>query len=613
MIRMELYSEPFASTGNLAGEGFGNLLGRPALGLIQTVIRESIQNSIDASLEGAGPSVLLRVRTLSPDELAVLRDEIMSQLPVEPVSRDKLRKALGTSTLRVMEICDFNTTGLGGPLSADEPADEESPDFVNFVRNVGAARDTEQGGGTYGYGKSVLYSMSRCSTVLLDTMATHQGRRERRFIASHLGAAFDDALPDGTRRRFTGRHWWGNCSVPGSVDPLLDEPAGTLAEHIGMPSRSDGFTGTSVMILDPSFDSDDDSDLFDELAEALLWNFWPRMVDSTPVERRLSVTVEIEGRRWPLPGPEEFPPLDLFAEALEAIRHGSGPVEKVWCKNPKKLLGSLAFSSGAKGERTGPARRDSSKVPEQSAHIALMRPVELVVRYIEGTRYPDDRFEWAGVFVCSDEKDVEEAFASAEPPAHDDWLFENLPAGHQKTFVRVGLRRLHEKAKDYAAPHTRVGDDDGDGPSLARTATILGKMLGEGEGQGPGRPRKASNGSKGLKKRKGLSSPVFVRLEEDGQTGVCAVFSATVNSYNDNNQRILAEPYLVMDGGQTSDAGLGKDFEVSVISMTLVESGRGVDGDALKAGSVEDTLEVRVAMPHSAAVGLKLTLEVGDA
>lgn len=612
MTGMELFSEPFASTGNIAGEGFGNLLGRPTLGMIQTVIRESIQNSIDAARIGGGPSVLLRVRTLSPDEHAVLRDEVMSQLPAERSSRDKLRKALGAPALRVMEICDFNTTGLGGPLSADEPSDDESPDFVNFVRNVGAARDTDQGGGTYGYGKTVLYSMSRCATILLDTMATHRGCRGRRLMGCHLGAAYDGELQDGTRRRFTGRHWWGNCSSQGSVDPLLDESAGRLATSLGMPYRGEEDTGTSVMILDPRFDSDDEQEIFDELVETLLWNFWPRMVDSTPDDRRLTVSIEIEGRAFPLPSPEDFPPLDLFAEALETIRHSPHRAEKILCKNPKRMLGRLAFSSGARGERSGPAKRESSKVPEQSAHIALMRPVELVVRYIDGTRYPDDRFEWAGVFVCSDEKQVEEAFAKAEPPAHDDWLFEILPTGLHKTFVRVGLRRLNERAKDYASPRTRVEDDQSDGPSLAKTATLLGKMLGEGEGQGPGRKRTSKGGTKGSRKFKGLTPPVFVRLEEDGKAGTCAVFNASLNCRSDG-QRVLAEPYLVMDGGQTSDKGLGRNFEVSVIGMTLMTTGKTVDGGVMEVDETEDILEVRVAMPPSAAVGLKLTLDGGDA
>ncbi|CBV44283.1 hypothetical protein [Halomonas elongata] len=612
MTRMQLYSEPFASTGNIAGEGFGNLLGRPALGMVQTVIRESIQNSIDAARLGSGPSVLIRVRTLDEEELAALRDNVLGQLPEERDSRSKLEKYLAGPFARVMEVCDFNTTGLGGPLSADTPADSESPDFVNFVRNVGVPRDTDQGGGTYGYGKTVLYAMSGCATILLDTMTSHQGLKERRFIGCHLGDAFDGKMSDGTRRRFTGRYWWGDCRQAGSVDPVRDDSAVELAGRIGLPPRDETDPGTSVMILDPQFyDDENDQAICDDLVETLLWNFWPRMIASTSRERRLDVTIEIEGRAYPIPRPEDFPPLDLYASALEQIRHSPEQAKAIRCGRPRAHLGRLAFCMGVKGERWGPATRKSSSIPAQNAAIALMRPVELVVRYMEGTHFPDDRYEWAGVFVCSDELAVEYAFSRAEPPAHDDWLYENLPKGNDKTWVKVGLERLRDWARSYAMPHSNITDDQESGPSLARAATLLGKMLGEGEGQGPGRKRKARSNSRS-RKPKGLSSPVFVRLEDDEDAGTCAVFCASLNCRSDS-QRIIAEPYLVMDGGQTTDEGLGKEFEVSVLSMTLVDTGTSVGGDVMEVGETEGTLEVRVAMPPSAAVSLKLTLEGGDA
>lgn len=609
MTHMELFSEPFASTGNIAGEGFGNLLGRPTLGMIQTVIRESIQNSIDAARVGVGPSVLMRVRTLKPAELAALRDRVTTQLPSECDSRDRLSKSLGKATLRVMEISDFSTTGLGGPLSADEPAHEESPDFVNFVRNVGAARDTDQGGGTYGYGKTVFYRMSRCSTILLDTMATDKGNKQRRFIGCHLGTAFDGEDTEGSKRRYTGRHWWGNRSSPDTIDPLLDEFAEVMAGQLGMPPRSGEDTGTTVMILDPLFDSDNDHDVFDELAETLLWNFWPRMIHSTPGARRLRVSIEIEGKEWPLPAPEDFPPLDHFAEALDVIHDSPAAAEEVWSRRPKAMLGHLAFSKGYRLERTGPATRNDPLTPKRSAHIALMRPVELVVRYLEGTPFPDERFEWAGVFVCSDEQEVEEAFARAEPPAHDDWLYENLPRGRQKTFVKVGLERLKRRAVDYASPRSSVDDDD-EGPSLAKTATILGKMLGSGEGQSPGHPRRVGTPSRRKKSPPGVSSPVFECLEQDSESEVCAVFSATLSGI-EPGQHVHADPYLVMDGGQAPAVGLGQDYAVTVIDMTIAESGRTVTGDFINPEKEDGTLKIRVAMPPSAAVGLRLTLSGG--
>src|SRR5690606_40680361 len=98
--------------------------------------------------------------------------------------------------LRVLEICDFNSTGLGGPTSADVVSEADEPqDFINFIRNVGMARDTHHGGGTYGYGKTSLYAMSACSTILVDTQTFSDGRpvRDRkstRLNSSHVKISY---------------------------------------------------------------------------------------------------------------------------------------------------------------------------------------------------------------------------------------------------------------------------------------------------------------------------------------------------------------------------------------------------------------------------------------
>ena len=54
MTLIHLHSEPFSRDGNIAADGAARLLGQPALSPLELVIRESIQNSWDASLEIKG-------------------------------------------------------------------------------------------------------------------------------------------------------------------------------------------------------------------------------------------------------------------------------------------------------------------------------------------------------------------------------------------------------------------------------------------------------------------------------------------------------------------------------------------------------------------------------
>lgn len=607
---MELFSEPFSSTGNMAAEGSKKLLGKPALGLLQTVLRESLQNSVDAAKGSVGPRVRIRLRNLSPWEQSNLCEKVLCNLPEDDSSHTAIRESLDRSPLRVLEICDFNTSGLGGPLRADEPVWEEDPDFVNFLRNIGAAQTTHQGGGTYGYGKTSLYAISQCATILVDTMSTAYGAPVRRFMGCHLGSTFDGrAKGDASQRRYTGRHWWGKVDTAGGVDPVQGVAAGEIAVGLGLPERDDGDYGTSIMIIDPAFDSEGIDALQYEIIESILWNFWPRMTQATPVDRQLNIELEVLDRPVTVPPPEEYPPLDLYAAAFADIRNGRDGVRSIECKKPRKHLGQLAIRKGMRAKRHVSAIRDEHLVPEQSHHIALMRPVELVVRYLPGEPFPDRRFEWGGVFICSDEEQVETAFAASEPPAHDDWIPDNLPKGTQRTFVNVGLRELRTRANEYAQPSGGFDDQAPDGPSLARTASRMGALLGQTESRGPGR---GGGGGSTLRGPYSISSPVFERLEMGGDGQAYALFTATVRNDGSNPYlKLVAEPQLVADSGPVSASDLSEEFLPSVSMIRHVSTGKSEDGESMDLGDGDGDVEVVVTVPGRTAVGVKLRLEKG--
>lgn len=612
MKPLALYSEPFARTGNIAGEGFRRLLGRPALGLLQTVIREAIQNSVDAAPEGRPVDVKLRYRVLSGEDLDRFRRLAFSELPpavAEPVEIEdeetrSLHGVLGGERLGIFEICDFNTTGLGGPTRADAVSHGEDLDFVNFLRNVGAARDTNLGGGTYGYGKTSLYALSRCSTIIADSQTTSGGQPVRRIMGCHLGNAFEDD-GSGTPKRYTGRHWWGQDDGDGGVDPLEGDDAVELACALGLPERNQGLTGTTIAIIAPHVD--DITTLPSDLVESVLWNFWPRMCASTSPNRRLGISLEIEGEDIPIPAPESFPPLDLFAQALAQARSGEG--EQVHCQRPKALLGHLAITHGMRSHRAPIVKDADSLIPRTASHIALMRPVELVVRYLPGEAFPDDRLEWAGVFICSSDHEIERAFADAEPPAHDDWIPDMLPKGREKTFVNVALREIRQAAQTYALPKPTTTGTEQKGPSVAGTATKLGKLLGQTSSKGPG--RSASPGGGGTRKKISISPPRFVKLEtiDDKRT---AIFEAHLkNDGSKPDMFLIATPQLVIDGSLEDATDLPPGYEISLLDLTLREDE--AVGNAVRIGNNGGSVVCRVTMPDDAAVGVKFTFDEGDA
>ena len=610
MTAWRLYSEPYAATGNIGDGGFRRLLGAPSLEGLQLVLREAIQNSCDAAKLGIGPSILIRLRTLTPGQVEFLRESVFADLPFVAESRDALLRFLDSETPLVLEICDFNTTGLGGPTRADRiPEGVDRTDFIDFLRNVGTQRNTALGGGTYGFGKASLYMASQCSTIIVDTLAAGDLEAERRIMACHLGASGAQSSGDGYSRKYTGRHWWGVSSgSEDPTDPATGELAQRIAGAIGSPERGPTATGTSIIILDPDLAGETVETAGVEIVEALLWNFWPRMMENADPAKRIVARVEVEGEDVEVPLPEACPPLNLYARAMTMIREKHGDVVPVSCQRPQKLLGHLAIVKGLRSDRLPMFQREDTLFPEPVSHIALMRPAELVVTNIQGGALPDDRAEWAGVFVASAEPEVESAFARSEPAAHDTWDPSAFPRGRDKTYVAVALKRLNAAAHEVASPAmSNPGESDNRHP-LAAVSGLLGSFLDAGGHGGPSRERGSGGGGTRSMRRR-ASRPVFEKLElhEDART---ALFSFEVTGVGREDQ-LLLEPVVAMDGGHVPVSRLEQGPRPEIISVTGPDGEVLAPGSLVRIGEIEGSFSVRVTVPDNCAVGLQATVTEG--
>ena len=609
---LSLQSESYSATGNLAAEGFRKLLGTPGLGLLQTVVREATQNCCDAARAGLGPEIHFRLRRLPEHQLAVMRQSVFRSLPNPESSEGPFRNFLEQDGPWVLEISDFNTIGLAGPTRADRiPAGNDATDYIDFLRNVGSQRDTDQGGGTYGYGKTALYLSSRCAAILVDSQTTFLGNNVRRLLGCHLGSAHNVMSLDGSAERRTGRHWWGVISDGDPVaDPAENSQAAALADGIGFLPRSPERLGTSIMIVDPIFlgpNGQEPETVMGMIAESLLWYFWPRLMEDCDPQKKINIHLELDGQHFPLPAPEAFPPLDNFTAAMREVRSGNSGAEEVRSQKPKKLLGHMAVRKGIKSPRTHLVPKKESIIPETSSHIAVMRPVELVVRYFEDEPLPDPRVEWAGVFVADRDHEVESAFAASEPPAHDDWQPKILPKGDQRTYVSVAIRRIKERAREVAAPNATEQDASGGGPSMARVSGQFGRFLGSLSGGGAG-PKRRGHSSPVARKKNRISVPAFLRLEDRAGTRV-AVFETTVHHDGKNSAlQAVVQPMLVIDGGAAAD-GAWATTAPTVISWSAPDGSVLSETDRLTLDGYSGDLQVRIAMPNNYAVTLKASLE----
>jgi hypothetical protein len=608
MTKLTLHSEPYGRTGNI-GANVRKLLGAPHLDPFQMMIREVLQNCCDAAKLGKGPEVFLRLRRLGPEAAKAMRERVFAVLPAEQTSQALLREFATSDVPVVLEISDVNTTGLAGPTRADRiPVGTKHTDFIDFLRNIGTPRDTDQGGGTYGFGKMSLYGASRCHTILVDTLAIGEGGPVRRLMGCHVGSSFD-VREDGMMLRFTGRHWWGIPSDDGeTVEPLTGEYAEQLAEQLGFLERGTDRTGTSIMIL--GFDTGDRSlEAFGgRIAETVLWNFWPRMMEDTPASRRLTVHIEIDGQPMELPKPEDFPPLDLFCAAMRRVRAiQEERSAEVYCLNPRKKLGRLTVERGLRARRTRLVEEESL-FPENCSHIAVMRPAELVVRYFEGEAFPDQRLEWAGVFLVDKDREVERAFAESEPPAHDDWVPENIQERNAKRYVNVALREIKRTAKEVAGVGERSLSGAAASPPLARVSGLLGSTLaGVGTG-GAGKRTGTGTGSGGPRPKRARALPAtFVELRSDNGGAVAVFHTDVVQDTGRNGVVLRGEAGILVDGNSATPVR-GLTDHPKIIGIRRLEGDLISEGSELRIDGSDGTFEVLVRVPANCAATLDVSV-----
>lgn len=491
-MSMERYSEPYNATGGLAAIGVLNQLGRPDTEPLEVLVREAVQNCWDAKRpDAARIRVTVGRSTLDHAGVSFLRSHVLVNPPPGLALGDEMREGMHT-----LYFADFGTHGLAGPTRADRPG--EPRDFVDFVRNIGQPPDKDFGGGSFGYGKAAFYIASAARTVIIDSLCrTDDGRLERRLLGCALGRTFDvEGVP------FTGRHWWGRMEN-GVPEPVTGRYAEEIAAALGLPPRkSADDLGTTVLIIAPSItiETGNGTDsTMDFIAEAIAWNFWPRMIDTAGgAQSTMKFSISDNGKKVRIPTPRTHPQLRGFVEAMDRLRQEPDASltdefmidSDVRSLRPARKLGRLVI----KKDPVAPADLPDRPVPLGARrtrasvhHIALMRAPELVVTYLEGPIPLAARMGYAGVFKSA--LDMDEAFKAAEPPTHDDWVARSVVDRHARSFVKIGLERIQAQCRMAAGYNASVRHlSDADAIPLGEFADALAALMPGQEGPGARRP-----------------------------------------------------------------------------------------------------------------------------
>lgn len=234
---------------------------------LQSVIRETVQNSLDARESDDHPAkVSLSLDTLpikTSDELSALAPFVakaseannkLSEDSHAPSNRfyENAQELLAADTITFLSIHDCNTAGLTGD-SVDVAPDVKFGPWLALVRSNGVtmkARESDLG--SFGHGSMAPFTISGVRTVFYLSQLPASAGAELRFQAKSILQSMP--ISDGGFTSATG--FWSAGSVKEGLPPLIGDSVPGWARKI-REANVQG-QGTSILIAAPAIESTDE-------------------------------------------------------------------------------------------------------------------------------------------------------------------------------------------------------------------------------------------------------------------------------------------------------------------------------------------------------------------
>ena len=367
-----------------------------------SLVRESIQNSLDAVLDKSHP---VRIKFLIDEikgadypEFFELQHHIKGCLEYFPiihnakVTYEPMCKLFDGNRyhehLGFIRVSDYNTKGM-----RDEEGNTDSP-FYAFVRSAGVTvKEDTSAGGSFGFGKAAYYLLSPISTIIVSTCTDTYDKyfEGASSLCTHLYK--------GTKKMAFGYY-----------DDQNGKPISIETDIPAKFRRSE--PGTDINIL--GFDLKYTDEAVTEMTEATLRNFWMAILNGKLVVN-INDTVNIDKDNIAELMEQYFQSEDDHTRKsgyynprpyFDAVRLAKSSVKYQYYEDTLPLLGHVSFFVFKKKGAVD--------------KIAYLRALQMLV-YSKKTK---TNYGMYGVFYCDSEKG-NDLLRNMENPAHDEWKASN--------------------------------------------------------------------------------------------------------------------------------------------------------------------------------------------
>lgn len=382
------------------------------------LVRESIQNSLDAVLDTSKPVVVefefANISARNFTNFFALKDHIdecrlyfhWQEKAIELYSSmsDCFTHDLRGSKIGYIRISDYNTKGM-----AYDPNSSQSP-FYAFARAAGvSSKIGQESGGSFGFGKSAYFQLSPIGTVFISSM-TDKGKYAFEgvsWLCSH---------------KFNGQ----KVSSVGFYDNNNGKPV-TVLENIPIRFQRKE-PGTNFYIM--GFRESEKYDATEEMLEEVLRSFWLAIY-------KKHLIVKISDKV-------------INSDTLDRFMHIHFPTEVDDSAKSSYLKPTPYYKAVRDANKNSKTKSFTEKLPKlgectlylikvpvnKDKVIYMRRPLMLVYGKRTQTSYGVH-----GVFVCEN-KIGDKILQSLENPAHDEWKASNWRDGNRR------MREEGSKAMD---------------------------------------------------------------------------------------------------------------------------------------------------------------------
>jgi len=215
---------------------------------IDLLVREAIQNSADASMDGGFVDIDFEYKKFDCSKLkGILDDSALKRLKI--LNDDNW-------TGVALEVRDKGTKGLGGPpclskvprLKDGHFSQNELGNFIRLTQCIGQAQTNEGAGGSFGVGKTVFYRVSMAPVLFYSRFKRLDGKFGERLIFCFFE---DQTLKNASLLlNDTGFAWW--CDDVTNEDDALptEDPAKIhkILSRLGVKPFTGKETGTSIFL-----------------------------------------------------------------------------------------------------------------------------------------------------------------------------------------------------------------------------------------------------------------------------------------------------------------------------------------------------------------------------